>query len=188
MDVGDTARALVDTSVIDATLARQVATLVRRVASERGSAQDIEWAHDGTDLYLLQARPITSLPIAPVFEVPPGRWMKDTVHLMGPMTPAGASILLPSVEQAFARVLPEFGFPLEAFRMRSFGGEIYMQEIEPGGKHNTGAPPPWWVGAVAFRVVPPLRRLAKAAEAALPKLEAYPRAWETSWRAQCRAG
>jgi pyruvate,water dikinase len=60
-----------------------------------------------------------------------------------------------------------------------------MQEIEPGGKHNPGAPPPWWVGAVAFRIVPPLRRLAKAAETALPKLESYPRQWETSWRAEC---
>ena len=98
-DVGGAARALADTGVIDSTLARQIAALVRRIALERGCAQDIEWAHDGTDLHLLQARPITSLPKAPVFEVPPGRWMKDTTHLMGPMTPAGASILLPSVER-----------------------------------------------------------------------------------------
>lgn len=185
VDVGGSARPVVDTGTIHPTLAERIAMLARRVAFERGSAQDIEWAYDGTDLYLLQARSITGLPRAPGFEVPPGRWVKDTTHWTGPMTPVGSSILLPVLEQAFARFLPEFGLPLEAIRVRSFGGEVYMQEIEPGGKHNPGAPPPWWVGAVAFRLVPQLRRLAKAAEAALPKLEAYPREWERSWRAEC---
>jgi rifampicin phosphotransferase len=185
VDVGGSARPVVDTGTIDQTLAQRIAVMARRVAVERGSAQDIEWAYDGTDVCLLQARSITGLPKAPVFEVPPGRWVKDKTHWTGPITPVGASILLPVLEQAFARFLPEFGFPLEAIRVRSFGGEVYMQEIEPGGKHNPGAPPPWWVGAVAFRIVPPLRRLAKAAEAALPKLEAYPREWEASWRAEC---
>ena len=185
VDVGGSARPVVSAGTIDQTLAQGIAVLARRVALERGSAQDVEWAYDGTDLYLLQARAITGLPKAPVFDVPPGRWVKDTTHWTGPMTPAGASILLPVLEQAFARVLPEFGIPLEAIRARSFGGEVYTQEIEPGGKHNPGAPPPWWVGAIAFRIVPPLRRLAKAAEGALPKLEAYPREWQTSWRAEC---
>ena len=185
VDIGGDARPLRHTGVIDQTLAQSIAVLARRVALELGSAQDIEWAHDGTDLCLLQARPVTGLPKAPVFEVLPGRWMKDTTHWTGPMTPVGASIVLPALEKAFARFLPEFGFPLEAIRVRSFGGEVYMQEIEPGGKHNPGAPPPWWVAAVAFRIVPPMRRLAKAAEAALPKLEAYPREWERSWRSEC---
>jgi pyruvate,water dikinase len=185
VDARGSARPVVNTGTIDQTLAQRIAVLARRVAAERGSAQDIEWAYDGTELWLLQARAITGLPTAPVFEVPPGRWVKDTTHWTGPVTPVGASILLPVLEHAFTQVLPEFGLPLEAMRVRSFGGEVYMQEIEPGGKHNPGAPPPWWVGAVAFRVVPPLRRLARAAEAALPKLEAYPREWETSWRAEC---
>jgi pyruvate,water dikinase len=175
----------VDTGAIDQTLAQRIAVLARHVALERGNAQDIEWAYDGTDICLLQARSITGLPKAPAFEVPPGRWVKDTTHWTGPITPAGASILLPALEQAFARVLPEFGIPLAAIRARSFGGEVYTQEVEPGGKHNPGAPPPWWVGAIAFRIVPTLRRLAKAAEGALPKVEAYPREWETSWRAEC---
>jgi pyruvate,water dikinase len=111
--------------------------------------------------------------------------MKDCTHWSGPLTPAGASVLLPVLEGAFARVFAEFGFPLEAMRFRSFGGEVYTQEIEPGGKHNPAAPPPWWVGAIAVRVVPQLRRLARAAEASLPKLEEYPRLWEQSWRAEC---
>jgi rifampicin phosphotransferase len=186
VDIGGTANPVGAARTINQGLAERLAALARRIAVERGSAQDVEWAYDGAELYLLQARAITGLPKAPVFEVPPGRWVKDAHHWTGPMTPVGASILLPVLEQAFAQFLPEFGFPLEAIRARSFGGEVYTQEIEPGGRHNPGVPPPWWVGAVAFRVVPPLRRLARAAEAALPKLEAYPREWETSWRADCR--
>ena len=115
IDVGGSARPVVATGTIDQTLAQRIAVLARRVALERGSAQDIEWAYDGTDLYLLQARAITGLPKAPAFEVPPGRWVKDTTHWTGPITPAGASILLPVLEQAFARFLPSSAFPWKPF-------------------------------------------------------------------------
>jgi phosphohistidine swiveling domain-containing protein len=39
----------------------QLAEIVREVASRFKDPQDIEWAWDGTDFYLLQCRPITSL-------------------------------------------------------------------------------------------------------------------------------
>ena len=185
VDAGGEARAFSDTGAIDASVARRVADLARRVARSRGAPQDIEWAFAGGELFLLQARPITELPRRPEIEVPPGRWVKDTTHWSGPMTPVGASILLPVLESSIAQMLSEFGLPLERIRPRSFGGEVYMQEIEVGGKHNPGAPPPWWAGAIAFRVVPPLRRLAHKAAAALPKLEAYPRAWEEAWKDEC---
>lgn len=175
-------RPLVGTGVIDAATAQRLAEMARQIARAQGAPQDIEWALDGSELHVLQARPITGLPQQPKIEIPPGRWIKDTTHWSGPMTPVGAAILLPSLETAFAKVFAEFGIPIEAIRPRSFGGEVYTQEIEPGGKHNPGSPPPWWAGAIAFRVVPPLRRLATTAEKALPKLESYPRAWEESWR------
>jgi phosphohistidine swiveling domain-containing protein len=187
IDVDGVPRPTTDTGVLDQKAARQIGALVRRVARERGAPQDIEWAMAGDELWLLQARPITGLPQPPQIEVPPGRWVKDTTHWSGPITPAGASLLAPIVEGAFAGFLAEFGFPLEGMRPRSFGGEVYMQEIGPGGKHDPGAPPPWWVGAIAFRVVPSLRRIARAAESALPKLELYPRLWEQSWRAETTA-
>ena len=38
-----------------------LARIVRDVASRANTPQDIEWAWDGTDFYLLQSRPITSL-------------------------------------------------------------------------------------------------------------------------------
>lgn len=175
-------RPLADTGVIDAATAKRLADLARQITGLQGSPQDIEWALAGNELHVLQARPITGLPQPPKIEVPPGRWIKDTTHWSGPLTPVGAAILLPPLETAFARAFAEFGLPIEAIRPRAFGGEVYTQEIAPGGKHDPGPPPPWWAGAIAFRVVPPLRRLAATAEKALPKLESYPRAWEESWR------
>jgi pyruvate,water dikinase len=49
---------------LDRVLVEAVADLARRVAAVSGSPQDIEWAHDGDRLWLLQARPITALPEA----------------------------------------------------------------------------------------------------------------------------
>lgn len=185
VDIGGTPRSLTSGNAIDVTAARRIAKLVRLMAHSRGTPQDIEWALAGGELFLLQARPITELPKAPDIQIPPGRWVKDVTHWSGPMTPVGASILLPALETAMAEVLAEFGFPIERVLARSFGGEVYTQEVEPGGKHNPGSPPPWWAGAIAFRLVPSLRRIARTAQDALPRLEAYPRAWEESWRAEC---
>jgi pyruvate,water dikinase len=180
--IGAAAKPIVDTGIISRSTAEAIGVLARRVAHVRGGPQDIEWALDRGEVVVLQARPITGLPLAPARDIPSGRWVKDTIHWSGPMTPVGASILLPLIETLLAEVFAEFGVPLERMRVRSLGGEIYMQEIEIGGRHNTGAPPPWWLGAIAFRCVPPLRRVATTAKRALPKLEAYPRAWEDSWR------
>jgi pyruvate,water dikinase len=183
--VDEAVRAVVDTGVLDAEQVQAVAALARRIAAARGRPQDIEWAFDGANLVVLQARPITGLPQPPVIEIPPGRWLKDEIHWAGPMTPIGVSIVLPVLESGLGTMLDEFGLPLERMAARSFGGEVYTQEIEIGGKHNPGAAPPWWLGAIAFRVVPPLRRVAAKAAQAIAKLEAYPRAWEESWRDEC---
>lgn len=178
--------AATNTGVIDASVARQLADLGRRLASERGGPQDIEWAIAGDELFVLQTRPITHLPRPPKIEVPPGRWMKDTGHFPGPLTPMGASILLPVLETAGGTAIcAEFGLPLERIRQRSFGGEVYTQEVDLGGKHEPGAPPPWWVLAVACRLVPTMRRRMRVAADAIPKLEEYPRLWEHQWRAEC---
>ncbi len=176
--------AIADSGAIDAPVARRLGDLARRIARERGEPQDIEWAMADNELFVLQARPITHLPRAPRVEIPPGRWMKDTGHFAGPVTPMGASIL-PLLEPALSASCAEFGLPLDGMRFRLFGGEVYVQEIDVGGKHHPGAPPPWWVLAAASRLVPALRRRLRAAEAAIPKLEEYPRRWEREWRGEC---
>jgi pyruvate,water dikinase len=178
----------IDSGVIDVAVAQRVVALARRIASERRAPQDVEWAFEGGELHVLQARPITALPTKPQIEIPPGRWMKDTGHFTGPMTPIGASILLPVYEAAVASgICREYGLPMETIRMRSFGGEVYTQDVELGGKHNPGAPPPWWLIGIVFRVVPELRKCMKLIEQALPKLVEDPRLWESTWRSECLA-
>ncbi len=174
-----------DAEVLDEAAAAQLAELARQLTRERGAPQDIEWAIADGEIHLLQARPITGLPVPPQIEFPPGRWMKDTSHFAGPITPAGATILLPAYEAAFAHTFEEFGIPLETILQRSFGGEVYTQDVDVGGRHYPSAPPPWWVLAIAVRLVPAMRRRMKAAEDAIPKLESYPRRWESTWRDEC---
>ncbi len=51
-------------SAIDARQALEIASEARRIAGARGMPQDIEWAIDGAGvLWLLQARPMTALPL-----------------------------------------------------------------------------------------------------------------------------
>jgi pyruvate,water dikinase len=177
-----------EAEVLDEALAGRLAELARRIAAGRGSPQDIEWATAGDEIFVLQARPITGLPVPPTFEVPPGRWVKDTGHFSGPLTPVGASIILPVYEQAIASgICREFGLPLEALLQRSFGGEVYTQDLELGGKHNPAPPPPWWVLGLVCRLVPSIRRRLKVAAESVAKLDAYPEAWERTWRDACRA-
>jgi len=49
-------------SELPAIMVAKVAAVVRDIARRRGTPQDIEWSLVGSDLYVLQARPITRLP------------------------------------------------------------------------------------------------------------------------------
>ena len=72
---------------IDTGQAGRVAELARHVAELAGTPQDVEWAVAGDDLWLLQARPITALPVPPRIEPPAdGYWEKDGAHYPAPMT------------------------------------------------------------------------------------------------------
>lgn len=51
--------------VLEPETVERIATLVRLVEQAMGAPQDVEWALDGDRLWLLQARPITGLPIPP---------------------------------------------------------------------------------------------------------------------------
>lgn len=65
---------------ITAAQALSVAALARRVADHFDTPQDIEWAIAGNQIWLLQARPITSLPDPPEEPVdvpPPGFWQRS---------------------------------------------------------------------------------------------------------------
>ena len=71
---------------------RALAQLGTRVEQEDGFPQDIEWAYSGGELYVLQARPITSLfPIPEESYDPLKVWFSfgSIQGLLGPMTPLG---------------------------------------------------------------------------------------------------
>lgn len=173
---------------LDVDRVRAVAALARRLEDHRGSPQDVEWAWDGEQLWLLQSRPITVLPRKPELDRPDsGTWMKDQTHYPEPVTPFGASIYLPALEAGISGMCDEFGLLIESVEQRSLGGEIYGRPVPAGGKE--GPPPPWWLLAALSRVVPPIRRRCAAARRAVQAglLEDLPRRWRDEWREQFMA-
>jgi pyruvate,water dikinase len=161
---------------ITAATAVRVAELARAVEAARGAPQDIEWAAFGTQILLLQARPITVLPIAPVIETPKGSWQKDRMHFAEPITPYGASTNLMQ-DEPFDVLMQEWGFLPEKVRSRVIGHEYYIH-IEPD---DGGAkPPPWWVLAIVVRLVPSMRRKLRRSREVVESglLESLPIQWE----------
>ena len=164
--------------------AREIADLAKSLENLFGAPQDIEWAMAGGQIYLLQARPITALPVAPHLDVPSvGFWQKDTSHFPTLLTPFGASLCVPTLSSAFDRPAREYGLMVDRVEQRSLGGEVYARAIPPGGKDR--ALPPPWIMWLAFRLAPPLRRRARAAQAAIASglPERTLDRWEGEWRA-----
>jgi len=169
---------------LDQDQARDIAELAKAVDHLFGSPQDIEWAIAGGQAYVLQARPITALPVAPRLEAPAeGFWQKDTSHFPTPLTPFGASVLMPALSEVMQPLAKEFGLMVDRVEQRSFGGEVYVRVIPFGGKDRP-APPPWAM-RLAVRLAPPLRRQARVAQAALASglPELILDRWEGEWRA-----
>ncbi|MEU7412857.1 PEP/pyruvate-binding domain-containing protein [Streptomyces sp. NPDC042638] len=111
---------------ITAAQAGEAAQLADRVAEQFGTPQDVEWAFSDGTLWLLQARPITTLaddPAPPAVEVPPG------FHVRDPRSPAPrprleATVYLP-VLSASARHL--FAFTTRvALTATEIGGWVYL--------------------------------------------------------------
>lgn len=174
---------------LDAGQVGRVAELARRVAELARSPQDVEWALAGEDLWLLQARPITALPVPPRLELPvDGYWEKDDAHYPTPMTPFGASVYLPAMTGVIGPLAEEIGLLIDGGDHRSIGGEVYTRMIPLGGKD--GPPPPAWVMWLAARMAPPLRRRARAARAFIESgagqefLERWHREWREAFRSE----
>lgn len=75
---------------------RQLAALGQQIQNEYGTPQDIEWALADSQLYILQARPITSLfPVPEVSADPLIIWFSfgAVQGIMGPMTPLGLDLV-----------------------------------------------------------------------------------------------
>lgn len=141
--------------VIDAALAARIAAMARALEDLFGAPQDVEWAYDGAELWLLQSRPITALPAAPIpieVIVPEGDWERDDHH--GVLSPLGWDWFQP-YPKAMAAQMGKF-MPIEDMRIRLVGGHLYAQMVMAGG--GGGAPPPKWVLWLVTRILPSMRR------------------------------
>jgi len=89
--------------VLGSRLARRVARVAADIAREFGVPQDVEWAWDGKELWVIQARPITCLPDEVSWEPPaPGlyhRSLRFGEWIPEPVTPLFESWLLPRIER-----------------------------------------------------------------------------------------
>ena len=122
-------------AAIDESRARLVADLARRVEAEFDAPQDIEWALVDTEVVLLQARPITSLPVEPVpipVEVPAGYWTRETSHAPLPWRPF-TEALTDTVNAAIRGPSTEFGLLFDGAQFRNIGGWEYFHIVPLGG-------------------------------------------------------
>jgi phosphohistidine swiveling domain-containing protein len=186
-----------DATVLDADHARAIGDLARRVEDHLERPQDIEWAMAGGAPWLLQARPITTLPSAgpeliPIpIDVPPGYWTRDAFHEPVPISPFGWIILSEQVLMVLPKVFAEFGVLIDRPEAASIGGWMYNRVVPLGappanGRRGRSRPsaPPRWLLAVLMRLHPAIRRRTRAArEAIASDLPAtIIRRWTDEWR------
>lgn len=120
---------------------RQLVALGQQVQTEYGTPQDIEWAFAAGKLYLLQARPITSLfPVPEIQFAPLKIWFSfgAVQGLLAPISPLGRSVLQYTLNHAAS----VFGAPPATAQntvMRAAGERLWMDVSgvlrHPMGKH-----------------------------------------------------
>lgn len=112
-----------------------LASLARQVEAHFGAPQDLEWAWEQGQMYLLQARPITALPPAP----PPGGWKSPepnvvwerrnfAEHLPGPISEVAGTLILPAVGEAVVALARSIGYSLSRPAFVTIGGYAYARE------------------------------------------------------------
>jgi phosphohistidine swiveling domain-containing protein len=180
-------------TVLTAEQARAIGVLAQRVEEHFRRPQDIEWAIGAGALWLLQARPITTLRSAgaeliPIpIDVPPGYWERDTFHEPVPLSPFGRVLLMEQILKVFPAAFADFGILLDRAENAFIGGWMYRQMIPvgapPPGRGRPG-PPPRWLLRLLMRVHPAIRRRTRAAQQAvdgdLPGT--IIRRWTEEWR------
>jgi phosphohistidine swiveling domain-containing protein len=174
-------------AVMDRRRAEGVIALARRAASHLGQPQDVEWAAAEGTIWLLQARPITTLrptiePVPVAVEVPNGFWQREASHFPSPHSPLSRSIFFLPRNEGLRQTFEDMGALLETLDFREIGGWEYFRLVPMGGKDRP-APPAAMLGLLA-RLVPAMRKRAKAAREYVraDKSAAYIRRWHEEWR------
>lgn len=183
----------------------QVAQLARQVEMHLGEPQDIEWAISGNRLYLLQARPITTLdaevpsktktstqqsesPIQPMVEVPiappEGFWEREESHFPDPLTPMMSSFFIPGMNHAFRQTCSEMSMLIETLELKEIGGWVYQRTVPLGGRERKA--PPAFLMPLMIRIVPPLKARIQGSVKAIREDKAgkYINQWYSEWKAE----
>ncbi len=167
----------------------KIAELARRVEAYYGEPQDIEWAICKNHLYLLQARPITTLAeegtadMIPVpVTVPVGFWEREESHYPDPLMPITYTTFVPAVNRAFRLLCDEMSLLIETMEVREIGGYIYQRVVPLGGKDRKA--PPAWIMPLLIRMVPQLRkRIAGSVRAIREDIAGkWLDAWDMEWK------
>lgn len=144
-------------------------------------------------VWLLQARPITSLrlpdvpePVPVPVEVPEGYWERETSHAPLPHSPFNRSILFRLRIDAMPKVFEEFGALLETIEFREIGGWEYIRLVPLGGKDHTTSRLADVAGGPAGACDASTRRAAREA-VKRDRPAAHIHRWHAEWRADLEA-
>jgi phosphohistidine swiveling domain-containing protein len=152
---------------LSAAVLSRIADVGRRVARHFGRPQDIEWAIRGGDLQLLQARPMTALPPAPMRLNRARRLLGATLLELLPRRPYPMEVS--------AWVQPSIGTHLERMLMGLAGMRVRFEEMIPA------------VDGVVQAFVPPAPTPTRRTPARLWRTAGKARRLEPdSWRADPR--
>lgn len=150
-------------SVLTESEAREVAELCHSLAVDTGGPIDIEWAFEDGALFLLQARPVTVVPIEPTDRPPDGQTFVREPRFDGPIKPLSFTAWLPRHGRAFTHTFARFGLPLETIDNRHYLGRIYSRAVQTIDRGKDGPPPPLPILQAMFRFLPPMRRRMRSA-------------------------
>lgn len=162
-----------------------VATIARAAASHFGAPQDVEWAIEHGQVHLLQARPISALPVRPEAQLDGSGWEKDLAHYPELVTPFGWSVFGPSAVDAVEAMSRDFGLMIAGLDQVSIGGEVYVRPAPVfGSPEPQGSTPPALAVGLVARLVPAVRARMKAAKQAMTSGLAAERleTWDRRWR------
>jgi pyruvate,water dikinase len=168
-----------------------IARLCRDVEASLGGPQDIEWAIDDSGIWLLQARPITALPLEPTSRPnPKTAWERSDAFFPDPITPLAYSAWMPTHTEATGRAFELLGIPSGGMAHGYYWGRVYDRIIPLiGGESDAKGLPPAPILRLVMRVHPGFRaRMKTAATAARTDLPIrFIEAWEQEGRDRIRS-
>jgi pyruvate,water dikinase len=115
----------------------EIARMAQRASKLFKNHLDIEWAYEGDKLFLLQARPITSVAQKRKYEL----WTRDNVADVIPdaVTPLTWSMVNEATNKGFKRAIRELGIAIESTTLfKVFDGRVYFNQTSYQKMLNSG--------------------------------------------------